>query len=272
MDIIKQTAGLLATCFLFFPLVCPGAAGRAFAQATTTPLAVESFAVEPILTEESLPEEKGECNLRMSTAYHVDAAQPATSLPRTQLFCGFPARLGGEIDVPFGQGSGTGRRYGLGDTSVSLKYKLREQTALVPAFVLGLETMLPTGSPEKGTGESGVEVQPFVALLKQIHSISLQGNIGLGMRHSGMEREYRTFWNGAAGLSVRRTGFALLGEVNGSYSPTGPAAIAIAPGLHYAIGKGRYVAFGLPVSLTGVRQVGAVLQFQFRVRSQRGLD
>jgi hypothetical protein len=262
---MKHIAGPLVICF--FTLVC-----QASAQVNTTPLAIESVAVEPILTEESLPEEKGECNLRMAAAYHVEAVDPATALPRTQLFCGFSQRWGGELDVPFAQGSGAEKRYGLGDISVSIKIKLREQTAFVPALVLGLETMLPTGSPEKGTGESGVEVQPFVALLKQVRSISLQGNIGLGMRHSGSEREYRTSYNGAVGLPLRQTGFALLGEVNGSCSPSGFAAISITPGLHYEIGKNRYVAFGIPVSLTGAHQVGAVVQFQFRVRSRRGHD
>jgi Putative MetA-pathway of phenol degradation len=269
-DIMKHAPALLVICFL--TLVCLGAPGRASAQANTKPGDIEAIAVEPILTEESLPEEKGECNVRMTAAYHVEAAEPATALPRTQVFCGFSSRWGGEFDVPFAQGSGAQGRYGLGDISASVKYKLREQTARIPAFVLGLETMLPTGSPEKGTGETGVEVQPFVALLKQVHSVSVQGNIGLGMRHSGSEREYRTSYNGAVGLPLRQTGFALMGEVNGSYSPSGPPAISVTPGVHYEIGKNRYVAFGMPVSLAGARQVGAIVQFQFRVRSQRGLD
>jgi hypothetical protein len=38
------------------------------------------------------------------------------------------------------------------------------------------------------------------------------------------------------------------------------------------IGGNRYVAFGIPVSLTGARQVGAVVQLRLRARSQRGLD
>jgi hypothetical protein len=269
-DIMKHMAAPLV--IRLFALVCLGAAGQAFAQGNTTPAAIEPMAVEPILTEESLPEEKGECNVRMTAAYHVEATEPATALPRTQLFCGFSSRWGGELDVPFAQGPGAEGRYGLGDISASIKYKLREQTARVPAFVLGLETMFPTGSPEKGTGESGTEIQPFVALLKQVRNVSLQGNIGLGMRHSGNEREYRTSYNGAVGMPLRQTGFAVLGEVNGSYSPTGPAAISVTPGVHYEIGKNRYVALGMPISLTGARQVGAVVQFQFRVRSQRGLD
>ena len=267
---MKHMAAPLVICL--FTLVCLGGASRASAQGNPTPTVIESIVVEPILTEESLPEEKGECNVRMTAAYHVEALAPATTLPRTQVFCGFSSRWGGELDVPFAQGSGVEKQYGLGDVSASIKYKLREQTARLPAFVLGLETMFPTGNPEKGTGESGVEVQPFVALLEQVRSVSLQGNIGLGIRHSGSEREYRPSYNGAVGLPLRKTGFALLGEVNGSYSPTGPAAISVTPGVHYEIGKNRYVAFGLPISMTGARQVGAVVQIQFRVRSQRGLD
>lgn len=269
-DIMKRIAAPLIICLS--TLVCVGATGRAFAQANTTPDGIESIVVEPILTEESLPEEKGECNVRMTAAYHVEALQPATAIPRTQVFCGFSLRWGGELDVPFAQGAGAAGRYGLGDISASIKYKLRDQTARMPALVFGLETTLPTGNPEKGTGESGTEVQPFIALLKQVRNVNLQGNIGLGIRHSESEREYQTSYNGAVGLPLRKTGFAVLGEVNGSYSPTGPAAISVTPGLHYRIGENRYVAFGIPVSLTGARQVGAIVQFQFRVRSQRGLD
>jgi hypothetical protein len=36
-------------------------------------------------------------------------------------------------------------------------------------------------------------------------------------------------------------------------TPVGPAAIAVIPGVHYEIGKDRYLVFGMPIRLTGAR-------------------
>jgi hypothetical protein len=105
-----------------------------------------------------------------------------------------------------------------------------------------------------------------VAVLKQVHGLSLQGNVGLGIRHSGTEREYSTSYNGAVGIPLRHSGFALVGEVNAGSSPSG-TTLSISPGLHYSLGKGRYVAFALPVGTNdGARRAGVVIQFQMRVR------
>jgi hypothetical protein len=155
----------------------------------------EPRVIDPILTEESLPEDAGECNLRTTAAYHA-GVELVTVLPRTQLFCGFSRRWGGEIDVPMVRVDG---RYGPGDVGATVKYKLREPTSRWPALVFGLETTLPTQrrSHDTDTNESGVEVQPFVAVLKQVRGLTIQGNIGLGIRHSASRREYRAAYNGA---------------------------------------------------------------------------
>src|ERR1700693_4782113 len=154
--LIKSTIAQIAFCagsLVFFGTGIP-----AVAQGNTA--LHESPAIEPITTEESLPEDAGECNLRATAAYHADALEPA--LPRTPLFCGFSRGGGGEIDIPMARIDG---RYAPGDIGATVKYKLREQTSRIPALVLGIETTFPTQGRDatKHTDESGVEVQPFVA-------------------------------------------------------------------------------------------------------------
>ncbi len=237
-------------------LLFVGTSILAVAQVNTT--LRESPVIEPIITEESLPEDSGECNLRTTAAYHADVFEPATALPRTQVFCGFSRRWGGEIGLPLARVDG---RYGPANVAVAVKYKLREQTSRIPALVLGIETTFPTGR-----GESGVEAEPFVAVFKQVHGLSIQGNVGLGIRHGGREREYRAAYNGAVAVPLRHTGFALVGEVNAVSSPLG-ATLSFSPGLHYSLGKDRYVAFALPIRTKGgSTRAGVVFQFQMRVR------
>lgn len=224
-------------------------------------------AIEPIVTEETIPEAKGECNLRMTARYRADALEPPAALPRAQLFCGLSQRWGGEIDVPLALGEETGARYGFGDVAVTTKYLLRDQTRFMPALVMGLDTAIPFGNPAADTGESGVEIEPFLAVLKQAHGLTFQGNVALGIRHGGAERECRTIYNGAVAVPLRHTRWAPLGEANGTHGPTGTAVLAFAPGLHYSLGSDSYIAFALPVTAYGAqRRCGGVLQFQMRVR------
>jgi hypothetical protein len=42
-------------------------------------------------------------------------------------------------------------------------------------------------------------------------------------------------------------------SAQGSTKPKGPVAISVTPGLHYEIGKNQYLAFGMPISLSGAR-------------------
>ena len=261
-NLTKSTVTQIACCaasLAFFATGIP-------AVAQGNPGLRESPVIEPIVTEESLPEDAGECNLRTTAAYRAGVLD--TALPRIQLFCGFSRRWGGEIGVPMARVDG---RYRPGDVGATVKFKLREQTSRIPALVLGTETTFPTQrrDPNRDTDESGVEVQPFVAVLKQVHGLTIQGNVGLGIFHGESEREYRAKYNGAVAVPLRHTHFALLGEVNAASSPLG-ATLSFSPGLHYSLGKDRYVAFALPISSNhGPTLVGAVFQFQMRVRRER---
>ena len=266
-NLIKSMVAQIALCagsLVFFSKSIP-----ALAQANTA--SRDSPAIEPIITEESLPEDAGECNLRTTAVYHADVLEPATALPRTQVFCGFSRRWGGEIEVPMARIDG---RYEPGDIGTNVKYTMHEQTSRIPALVLGIEATLPTqrSDPNQNTDERNVEVQPFVAVLKQVRGLTIQGNVGLGIVYGGSEREYRAAYNGALTVPLGNIGFALVGEVNVAFSPL-ETTLSFSPGLHYSLGKDRYVALALPVSSSnGPARVGAVFQFQMRVRRGRNSE
>jgi hypothetical protein len=252
-------------------LVFIGTGIPAAAQDTVAPRDSRRI-IDPIITEESLPEDAGECNLRMTAAYHAGGYEPVMALPRAQMFCGFSRGWGGEIELPMARVEG---RYGPGDFGAAVKYKLRAQTSHVPALVLGVETTFPTQWRDsyKDTNEGGVEVQPFVAVLKQVHAIAIQGNVGLGISNSGSKREYRAAYNGAMAVPLRHTGFTFLGEVNAASSLPVGATLSFSPGLHHSMGKDRYMALALPVNRGhSPSRVGVVFQFQMCIRRERGSE
>ncbi len=233
------------------------------ARAQDTARESRSAVIEPILIEETLPEENGECNLQINLAYRATGVEPETSLPRLQLFCGFSQRFGTDIDVPMAGISG----YGIGDAGITLKYMLHNQSARLPALVAGLETVFPTGNPDRGIGEGGVELQPFLAFLRQFRGFGIQGKVGMGVRHSGDARDYRTSYGGSLAVPIHSQRWAVLGEFTGSHSSSGEDVFSVSPGLHWSLGNGRHMGVGLPIALTGpVRRVGVVFQFQTGLR------
>lgn len=221
-------------------------------------------AVEPVLTEESLPEESGECALRTSFDYHANALEPANALPRLQLFCGFAGRWGAELDLPFAYPEHEISRTGFGDVATSLKYRLNEAPASIPVIVLGVETRFPTGNPRHGTGEEGYEIQPFVALLKQRGRLGLQANVGVGFPASS-EQNITMIGNFATTLRLTAKRLYVLGEANASRPYGESTALSLSPGIHYQIAPRVYGAMACPVDvLGGSRRLGLVVQMQFR--------
>ena len=77
--------------------------------------AEEEEVVEPIITEETLPNEPGELDVRVSTEYRTAGGEA-----RLQFFLGLAGRLGGELDLPFVYRAGDSRAHGVGDLSASL--------------------------------------------------------------------------------------------------------------------------------------------------------
>ncbi len=101
--------------------------------------------VEPIITEETLPNEPGELSIRLSTEYRKDGGSATAVLPRFQIFYGPMDRLGMELDLPMAYREEEASNYGLGDLSASLKLLLIRHGPEIPAVVLGLEAGFPTG-------------------------------------------------------------------------------------------------------------------------------
>ena len=72
----------------------------------------ELHIVEPIITEETMPNEPGDWDLRVSGSYSWRGAEGFGFVPRTQLFFGIANRWGGEVELPlaFAFGYSAGHR------------------------------------------------------------------------------------------------------------------------------------------------------------------
>src|ERR1700722_20237751 len=77
----------------------------------------ELHIVEPITTEETMPNESGDWDLRFSGSYSWPRAEGAAFLPDTQLFFGIANRWGGEIEVPLAFAKQEANHYGGGVSS-----------------------------------------------------------------------------------------------------------------------------------------------------------
>ena len=90
---------------------------------------VREEVVEPVLTEETLPEEQDECNLRTSIDYRAPSLEPSNALPRLQLFCGLFSRWGAEVDIPFAYPDQRLNHTAFGDVMTTLKYRVKPDPA-----------------------------------------------------------------------------------------------------------------------------------------------
>jgi Putative MetA-pathway of phenol degradation len=226
--------------------------------------------IEPIITEETLPEEPGACDLRTSVDYRADALEPANALPRMQLFCGFASRWGAEFNLPFAYPDQNLSATGLGDMAATLKYRVNGIQPKIPTIVLGVETRFPTGNPLRGTGEEGYELEPFVAFLTQRSRLGLQGNFGIGFPAGAPGQTIRTYYNLATTVRLTSKNLYFSGEANASHAAGGENTFAISPGVHYAFSPRAYAALASPINVAGgTGRVGIVLQMQFQVRGER---
>jgi hypothetical protein len=254
-----------------FALIVAVLSAPVLAQRTN---AILEQAVPPVLTEETLPEELGECNLRTSLDYRASNLEPPNALPRLQLFCGLVPRWGAEVDVPFAYPDQRLRNIGFGDVLTTIKYALTGIEKRSPAIVIGVETRFPTGSPSRGTGEEGFEVEPLVALLVQGSHLGLQGNVGIGFHASSEAQTAQTFYyNAAATLHLTSGRLYFIGEANARHSPGEDSILSLSPGLHYGITEHVYVAVAVPLQVLGsLGQVGIVTQLQLRLPGLRGRE
>ena len=229
----------------------------------------QAHIVEPIITEETMPNEPGDYDLRVSGSYLWRDATGSGSLPRAQLFFGIANRWGAEIEVPLAFAKEATEHYGVGDVSATLKYLARKPGSRSPGIVLGLETAFPSGNVDKGLGEGVLEAAPFVALVQTSGRFVLQGNFGYSIVHQVRETDARNqfFYNSAVAFRLQHIRSFLLGEINGTRTAT-RSQIAFSPGMKYNFTPQRYVALALPIGLNSqTPRLGIVLQLQVTLRS-----
>ncbi len=233
----------------------------AFARA----YAAEAEFVEPIITEETLPNEPGEMDVRVSTEYRTSGGEVTASLPRLQLFFGLAGRLGGELDLPFVYRRGDSRAHGIGDLSASIKWLLLAPERSRPAIALGLELGCPTGDPDRETGEGAFELEPFVALLTATRHLTLQGNVAWStpISRGSEESAGSLVSNLSAALPLLDRRLHLMTELSGKVTAGAPAVVALSPGAKWSLSRDAFVALAWPVGLTrGTEDFGVVLQLQ----------
>ncbi len=247
-------------------LCCPSVV---FAQASKPEQ--ELHIAEPIITEETMPNEYGEWDLRMSGSYSWRGAEGFGFLPRSQLFFGFANRWGGEIDVPLAFANQEPNYYGIGDISATVKYLLLNPRVGRPGFVLGLETTFPSGNTHNGLGEGVFEAAPFVAVVYASPPMILQGNFGYSVVHRvrATEASDQLSYNAAVIFPLERLHTDLVEEINGTRDRNGNR-VAFSTGLKYNLSAQRFLAIALPVGLTSrTPRLGIVLQLQIALRSPK---
>jgi hypothetical protein len=227
--------------------------------------------VEPIVTEETLPNEVGDWDLRLSCGYtHREEARTADCV-RAQVFFGIARRWGGEVNLPFTYAMDTPAGHGFGDLSAAIKYRLRAPERRLPAIVLGLESTFPTGASSKGTGQGVYELRPNLAFLQKTGGATLQGNLGytVALAKGTAEESNQGTFNASAAFPLRTNQWYLLAEATGTFA-TNSRQILLAPGIKYTFGHNRFLALGLLVGMTANSPAfGVIVQMQFSIREHR---
>jgi Putative MetA-pathway of phenol degradation len=220
--------------------------------------------VEPILTEETLPNEPKELSLRLTTDYRKKESEVTGLLPQVDLFYGLAERFGLELSVPLAYHKGEeGRAYGVGDISLGLKYVVVEHHRNLPAIVVGLEAGFPTGNRERELGEGAYELTPSVALLKDFGPFNVQGNFGWARQVTG-EREEQWNYNWALAVPLFKRKAHLLAELNGDWGHH--PSNTFSPGFKYELKSETTIGLAIPIGISrGAPDWGIVAQFQIGV-------
>jgi hypothetical protein len=224
----------------------------------------EAGIVEPILTEETLPNEPRELSLRLTTDYRRKESEAVAFLPRVDVFYGLVERVGVELTVPMAYHKGeAGRAYGVGDLSLGVKYVIVEHQRNVPAVVVGLEAGFPTGNQGRELGEGAYELTPFVALLKDFGPFSVQGNFGWA-RQVTAARADQWGYNWALAVPVCNRKLHLLAELNGDWGRFPSSTLS--PGVKYNLKGETAIGLAVPIGVSGnAPDWGVVAQFQMGI-------
>lgn len=164
------TAGLAAWLFASSVSVAQGGAGEADRT--------EHEPVDPITIDGTMPSPAGEFSLGLTANYECAEGIMFAHLPAVSLNAGLRDFFDVEVEVPFVYTSAGSSAFGLGDVNAIVKWLVVKERMRLPALVLGLEAVFPTGSIRRGWGEGDYEFRPFLAALKMFGPLTLQGNLG----------------------------------------------------------------------------------------------
>jgi hypothetical protein len=218
--------------------------------------------VEPIITEETLPNEPGEWDLKISCAYARARTEVSANCLRTQLFFGIAPRWGVELENALSNISGDRPDEARAKLGAALKYLIRKPAMRGPALVLALETGVAVGRPQSSQ-EGRVELQPTFAFLQSLGHSTLQGNAGYALTPGGVKTTQRAVYNLSVAVPWSRAKWHAFAEVTGS-AGDGLPEIAFSPGVKHGFAGGHFLALGLPIGLNSSSpSVGAVFQVQF---------
>jgi hypothetical protein len=221
----------------------------------------EATFIEPILIEETMPNDPGEWSLRLTTDYRRSDGEAVGTLPNFEVFYGIVERLGASLSIPTSYTNQDAiSHYGLGDISASLKYLVVKPAPKMPALVLGLETTFPTGKRTLGLGDGAYELAPNLALLKEFGPICVQGYFGWDKQVSAQRTDMWTYgW--AISAPLVKDKLHLLTEIQGDWGS--PNHTTLAPGIKYNFTDKLTAGLAVPVGLNkNTEGLGIVTQFQ----------
>lgn len=91
----------------------------------------------------------------------------------------FP-RFEGKLELPVvvSDADGSSLQAGFGDVIAGLKYSIVDETPAVPAVAGAVTVRLPSGDPDRGLGEDGVDVTVLGIVSKRVEPFVLHGNVG----------------------------------------------------------------------------------------------
>ncbi|MDP3148092.1 MAG: hypothetical protein Q8N83_03075 [Ignavibacteria bacterium] len=222
--------------------------------------------IEPILTEETLPNEVGEWDLRFIFDYFKNDEVINAALPQVQLFFGIFENLGGEISLPLNYSKVDKVEYGLGSISTSVKWLLINQSHTIPAVVFGLEVGFPTNSLSEETEERAFELSPYIAFLKDFGQLCVQGNIARSTEFpvSGGEKNYRTDFNIAFSYPIFGEKVDVLAELSSSWLTMERNELFVSPGIKYNLNDEDCIALAVPLRLNNRRSNFRII-FQYQL-------
>lgn len=90
----------------------------------------------------------------------------------------FP-RFEGKLELPVvvSDPDGSSLQAGFGDVIAGLKYSIVDETPAVPAVAGAVTVRLPSGDPDRGLGEDGVDVTVLGIVGKRVEPFVLHGNV-----------------------------------------------------------------------------------------------